>query len=153
MNEEKEKKETPANPPFQTPKRKRWKLVLLGFVILFCGMVIGAGITFQAGSVLMFRALSPRGEMAEHVTKRIARDLALTDEQRSQVAKIVARRVSVLRDILTDASSKIKEDFGALHDEVVPVLTEEQKTKWEKHYKKMERVIARINRRLISNRK
>jgi hypothetical protein len=153
MSEGKERKENPVNALSQTPRKRRWKSVLLGLVILFCGMIIGSGITFHVGNVLMFRALSPRGEMAEHVTKRIARDLALTAEQKAQVSKIVAHRISVFRDILTDASAKIKGDLESLHDEVVPILTEEQKLKWEKHYQKMEKVILRINRRLVPDRR
>ncbi len=153
MSEEKEIKESPVNTPPQTRKKNRWKSVLLGLVILFCGMVIGAGITFHAGNVMMFRAISPGGEMAERVTKHIDRDLDLTDEQRSQVAKIVAHRVSAFKNILIDAYARIKEEFESLHDEVAPILTEEQKLKWEKHYKKIQKVITRIHKKLPPERK
>ena len=153
MSEEKEIKESPVNTPSQTPKRNRWKLVLLGLVILFCGMVLGAGITFHAGHVMMFRVISPSGKMAERVTKHIDRDLGLTDEQRSQVAGIVAHRVSAFKNILIDTYPRIKEQFELLHDEVAPILTEEQKLKWEKHYKKLEKVITRIHKRLPPDRK
>jgi hypothetical protein len=153
MIEEKEKKENPVNTPSQTPKKRPWKSVLLGLVILFCGMVIGAGITFHAGPVMMFHAIRPGDEIAERVTKRIDRDLDLTDEQRSQVAKIVAHRISVFKSILTDAYTRIKEQFELLHDEVVPILSAEQKLKWEKHYKKMQKVITRIHKRLSPDRK
>jgi hypothetical protein len=153
MSEEKEIKESPVNTPSQTPKKSRWKWVLLGLAILFCGMVIGAGVTFHAGHVMMFRAISPRGDMAERVTKHIDRDLHLTDQQRTQVAKIVAHRVSAFKTILIDAYAGIKEQFELLHDEVAPILTDEQKLKWERRYKKMQRVIARIHRRLPPDRK
>jgi hypothetical protein len=116
-------------------------------------MVIGAGITFHAGNVMMFRAIRPGGEMAERVTRHIDRDLHLTDEQRSQVAKIVAHRVSAFKNILIDAYARIKGEFELLHDEVAPILTEEQKLKWEKHYKKMQKVITRIHKRLPPDRK
>ena len=61
MSEEKEINESPVNSPSQTPKKSRWKLVLLGLVIFFCGMVIGAGVTFHGGHVMIFRAMSPGG--------------------------------------------------------------------------------------------
>jgi adenylate kinase family enzyme len=154
MSEEKEIKESPVNTPTQTRKKSRWKLILLGLVILFCGMVIGAGITFHAGNVMMFRAISQNGEMAERVTKHIDRDLDLTDEQRFQVAKIVAHRISVFKNILIDdAYPRIKEQFELLHGEVASILTEEQKIKWEKHYEKMQKVIIRIHKRLLPDRK
>jgi hypothetical protein len=153
MSEGKEVKENPVNTPSQTLKKSRWKLALLGLVIFFCGMVIGAGITFHAGSVMMFRAISPRGEMAERVTKHIDRDLDLTDEQRSQVAKIVAHRISASKNILIDAYVRIEEEFELLHDEVAPILTEQQKLRWEKHYKKLKGVITRIHKRLLPDRK
>ena len=148
MSKEKELKERPANNPSQTSKKRRWKLVLLGLVILFCGMVIGAGITFHLGNAMMFHALSPGSEMAERVMKRIERDLDLTDDQRPRVAEIVVHRVSELKSIFMDASIRINEQFMLLHDEVAQIISEEQKLKWEKHYKKMQKVITRIHKRL-----
>jgi len=153
MNKGKELKESSANTPPQTPKKRGWKLVLLGLVILFCGMVIGAGITFHVGNVMMFHAITPGDEIAERVTKRIDRDLDLTDEQRPQVSEIVAHRVSAFKNILLDAYTRIKAQFELLHDEVAPILSEEQKLKWEKHYKKMQKVITRIHKRLSSDQK
>jgi adenylate kinase family enzyme len=91
--------------------------------------------------------------MAERVTKHIDRDLGLTDEQRSQVAGIVAQRVSAFKNILIDTYPRIKEQFELLHDEVAPILTEEQKLKWEKRYKKLEKVITRIHKKLPPDRK
>jgi hypothetical protein len=137
------------NPLSQSSKRGRWKLAFWGLVILFCGMVIGAGITFHAGHVLIFRAIIPSDAMARHATQRIARDLDLTDSQRTQVAKIFAHRVSVSKGILVDAFPRIEEQFDLLRDEVTPVLTEEQKAKWEKSQKRMQRVLTRIHRRLL----
>jgi hypothetical protein len=148
MNEEKERKETQVSAPPQAQKRIRWKMVLLGVVILLCGMVIGAGITFHVGNVMIFRAMSPGSGMGEHITKRINRDLRLTDEQRSQVAKIVAHRVAAVKSILMDAYPRIKDQFELFHDEVTPLLTEEQRLKWERHYQKMQKVTTRIQKRL-----
>lgn len=143
-----EMKETGVNPPSRAPKKRRWKFALLGLVILLCGMIIGAGITFHAGNVMMFHALSPDGETADRITKRIARKLDLTEEQRSRVSKIVAQRVSAYKGVLIEAYPRIKEQVELLHDEVAPLLTEDQKVKWEKHYKGMQRVVKRIHQRL-----
>jgi hypothetical protein len=151
MNDEKGIK--PVNTPSRSLRRGRWKLVLLGLVILFCGIIIGAGITFRVGHVMIFRAASPRGDLAERLTKRIDRDLHLTDEQRAQVAQIVALRVGAFKGILTEAYVRTKEEFELFHDEVVPILTEEQKLKWEKGYKKIQKVFTRIHKRLPPDRK
>ena len=145
--------ESPMNSQPQAPKRSRWKLVVLGLVIFFCGIVIGAGGTFHAEHRMIFRAMSTRGELAERITKHIDRDLRLTEQQRPEIAKIVADRVSALRGILMDAYMRIKEQFALLHDQVVPILSGEQKAKWEKHYEKMRKVITRIQKRLPSDRK
>jgi RNA 3'-terminal phosphate cyclase len=149
MNKEKEFKEKSANTSSQSSKKRSWKLVLLGMVILFCGMVIGSGITFHLGNVMMFHAVSPGGEMAERVMKRIDRRLDLTDSQRARVSEIVAHRVSVFKSIFMDSHIRIKEQFELLHDEIAQVLSKEQKLKWEKHYKKMQKVITRIHKRLL----
>ncbi len=101
-------------------------MALWGLVILFGGMVIGAGITFHAGQAIIFRAITPSDEMALRVTEHIARDLGLTDEQRPQVAKIVTRRVSAFKSIFMDAFPGIKEQFELLRDEVAPKQREER---------------------------
>jgi hypothetical protein len=108
---------------------------------------------FQAGHVMTFYARSPAGEMAERITKRIDRELDLTDEQRSQVAKIVAQRVFAFKNTFNDAYFRIKEEFELLHDEVAPILSDEQKLKWEKRYKKMQKVMTRIHKRYLSDQK
>ncbi len=144
--------ESLMNPPSPSSKKSRWKLALWGLVILFGGMVIGAGITFHAGQAIIFRAITPSDEMALRVTEHIARDLGLTDEQRPQVAKIVTRRVSAFKSIFMDAFPGIKEQFELLRDEVAPILTEEQKAKWEKSHKRMQKVITRIHQRLLRDR-
>jgi hypothetical protein len=153
MNNGHDTKEKPMNSPSQTPKKRGWKLILLGVVIFFCGMVIGAGITFHAGHLMMFRAMNPQGRLAERITKHIDRDLHLTGEQKDQVGKIVADRVSAFRTILMESYGKITEQFALLNDQVVPILTEEQKAKWEEHHRKMQNVITRIQKRLPPDRK
>jgi hypothetical protein len=145
MSEEKESRESSVNLPSQAPKKRRWKLVLLGLIILFCGMVIGAGITFHMGSVMIFRAMGPGDGMAERIAKRIDRDLGLTEAQRTQVAEIVARRVSAFKRLLTEIYPRIKGQVTLLHDEIAPILTEEQKLKWAKHCKRMQEVITQIH--------
>ncbi len=148
MSEEKEMKETQVEAPPRAAKRSRWKFALLGLVILLCGMVIGAGITFHAGRVMMSRALSPDRGMAEYVMKRLDRNLGLTDEQKSQVSRIVAQRVSAFRGILWETCPRVKEQVDLLHDEIAPLLTEEQKLKWEKQHAKIQGVLTRIQKRL-----
>ncbi len=149
MSEEKEIKEIRVKTPPQAPKKRRWKLALWGLVILLCGMVIGAGITFHLGGAMLFRLAGPDGKMAEHITKRIDRDLHLTAEQRSQVAKIVDHRVSAFKSILNEAYPRIKEQFELMHVEVTPLLTPEQKLKWEKRHKRVQKVFTRIHKTLL----
>ncbi len=148
MSEGRETKEIRVNTPPQAPKKRRWKLALWGLVILLCGMVIGAGITLHVGGFMIFRAMTPDGKTAEHITKRIDRDLDLTDQQKSQVSQIVAHRVSAFKSILIEDYPRIKEQFELMHTEVASLLTEEQKLKWEKHYKKVQKVLTRIHKRL-----
>lgn len=149
MSEQKEMKDIRVNTPPQPPKRRRWKLALWGLVILLCGMVIGAGITLHAGSFMILHVIGRDSKMAEHITKRIDRDLDLTDEQRSQVSKIVSHRVFEFKSILIEDYPRIKEQFELMHTEVALLLTEKQKLKWEKHYKKVQKVFSRIHKRLL----
>jgi len=149
MSDGEEIKESPVNNAPPTRKRRRWKSALLGLVILFCGIVIGAGITLHAGSLLLLHAVGPEVKIAQRVTRHLDRDLDLTDEQRAQVVKIVGRRISAFQHIVIDAHARAKEEYELLHDEVAAILTGEQKISWEKHYKKMQEASTRIHKRLL----
>lgn len=137
---EKETQDHPANAP---PKKRRWKVILLGLVILFCGMIIGGGLTLHIGHLMIFHALNPGDEMASHISRRIDRKLDLTETQRSQVNQIVDRRVAAFKEILNEAYPQIQEQIQLMHDEVDRVLTEKQKVKWEEHIDNMKRRLER----------
>jgi adenylate kinase family enzyme len=108
-------------------------------------MVIGAGVALFAGHQMLSKALQPGHEMATHLTRRIERKLDLTDAQKIQVQKIVDERVAAFRGILGDVYPDILEQFELLRTEVGRLLTEEQKIKWEAHYRKIrEKVLSHM---------
>ncbi|MEW5803881.1 MAG: hypothetical protein AB1847_17440 [bacterium] len=127
----------PGNMPSHYQHPRRWKSFVWGFVILFSGMIIGAGISLYAGHAMLFQAIHSENKMAEHITRRIAWKVDLTPEQRKQVEIIVRARVAGFREIIDAVYPQVEGQFELLHQEVKSLLTAEQKVKWEKHYKKM----------------
>ncbi|MEW6379337.1 MAG: hypothetical protein AB1611_06995 [bacterium] len=89
------------------------------------------------GHAMLFQALHSGNKMAEHITRRIAWKVDLTPQQRKQVEIIVRTGVAGFREIIDSVYLQVEEQFELLHQEVNSLLTEEQKVKWEKHYKKM----------------
>lgn len=137
MNENSRFFHDPSEPSFPVAGRGRFKSFLLGVLILFFGMVIGAAATLFVGHQMLSKALQPGHEMATHLTRGIERKLDLNDAQKIQVRKIVDARVAAFRGILGDVYPKILGQFELLHTEVGQLLTEEQKIKWEAHYEKI----------------
>jgi Skp family chaperone for outer membrane proteins len=119
------------------PPHKHGKTLLLGFTILFCGMIIGAGLTIYFGHLMLLQAFQSSDEMAVHLTKRIAWEVDLRATQQEQVQKIVRARLDDFRSIYETVYPRIEEQFEQLHQEVKKILDDKQQEKWEAHYRKM----------------
>jgi LPS O-antigen subunit length determinant protein (WzzB/FepE family) len=141
MNENNRSILDPPEPSPPVARKGRYKSALLGVLILFFGMVIGAGVVLYAGHKVLYKALHPGHEMAEHLTRRIDRKLDLTDAQETQVRKIVNLRVAAFRGVLVEAYPEILEQFDLLRTDVEQLLTEEQAVKWKAHYQNIRKRI------------
>jgi len=104
-----------------------WVGMVLGALILVCGMAIGSG-----GTVLW---IGHRMKQLEHgpermpieLAERVRTSLELSDEQAGRVAGILRRRHEALMKLHRDT---LKGELDALRAEVASVLTPEQAKRW-----------------------
>ena len=129
----------PKTPPALRRKRGTWRRVLLGLVILVCGMFIGAG-----GGLILVRHVARRA--AEHpervpprATARLTKVLSLSEEQATEVEAIIARRLGALDRIKRDAMPHVAEELEGARAEIEAVLNDEQKIEWRKRWKRIRR--------------
>jgi hypothetical protein len=126
--------------PISPPKKKfRWKNILKGAAILFCGMIIGAVITAHVGHRVMFKLLGDPEHMTEKTTHMIERKLDLTSEQTEQVREIISRHAVIISDEFKGSHKRLRDEFELIYIEVSEVLDEKQKLKWKKHHDKMKK--------------
>jgi len=125
--------------PAAKPKRRLWVSVLLWFVILGSGFVIGAGATLIAIRNGVLHRIHHPDEIPPRVAARLQRDLDLSDEQTQQVAEILRRRQMALQSIRRQWQPQVEQQLDLLQEEVGEVLGEEQQEKWETRFNQFRR--------------
>jgi hypothetical protein len=111
---------------------RRIRSLLLGAVILVCGILIGAGLTTHILWGRLLHKARHHEQMAERMTGRMIRDLDLTEEQAAQVRQIIEERLEAIRAIHEDARPRAEAELQRLHEEVAVLLTAEQAERWER---------------------
>jgi len=129
----------PAAPP--TPPKRRfpfWRQALLGFIILLCGIMIGAGGTVLVGRRVMLRASTRQpAQVRDAIVRRMSRRLHLTPTQQTQVREIVGRHLDRLNEIRGDSRRQVQQEMDSLRDEVSQVLTPDQARAWQAQFDRM----------------
>ena len=122
-----DERESPIRGPTRRP---RWRGVVLGLVILLCGIVIGAG----AAAIIMPRQLSRdfafSRQRAQAMMVRTTEDLGLSPEQSRQVERIIAKRLRAVDGIRADNRARVQEQIELMKGEVMAVLDQRQAQLW-----------------------
>lgn len=119
------------------PHPRRWLMWLLMFVMLFSGMVIGAG---GAAIVIRSQVISHLHEperMPERATKMLARRLDLSDEQTAEVKQILVYRQQELLAIRRETLPRVNEQLDQVEQEIAAVLINEQRTKFAADFQRL----------------
>jgi hypothetical protein len=107
--------------------------------------------TFVAGAVAgVFgaRAFPPKppprppretGAMSERILKRWTTDFHLSEEQVAKIKPILKTVETEVSGIHQENEGRMKGSFERMHQQVLPLLDDEQKRLFEEHRKKMER--------------
>lgn len=116
-----------------------WRQLVLGLVILLCGIAIGAGGGLLLGRKALVHTIRGRDPNPRELTGRMGQRLNLTAEQRKQVEAIVAERMGAVRKIREDSRPRISEQMQLMQKEVAEVLSDEQKAEWRKWFREVQR--------------
>jgi uncharacterized membrane protein len=128
----------PLFPPAPAPPRSRvWPEVLLGLVILLCGIIIGAGGTVLVGRVFLVPGQPDRTsrEIARHVSQR----LDLSPDQQKQVRQIVRQHIERVNQIRESGRQEAEKELALMRDDVAKVLTPEQAQAWRTEFERVRR--------------
>jgi hypothetical protein len=119
--------------------------IIFGIIILICGMVIGAGgvIIFGQKYILHF---IPKDPQPKNIVERINKRLDLSDKQRIEVEKIVAKWFPTVENNI----QQTRDYMYQIEDEIAEVLDENQKIKWRKRTEQLRRPFPNAHKRSIS---
>jgi len=124
-------------------KKITFKKFAVGVAILLCGMLLGSALTIHAGNRIMLEAIGKPEKMADHMTRRLTRDLDLSESQKQQVGEIINKRAKSVSGILSETHPRMEEQFELMHREVREVLDDNQKKKFDGIYQGMKEKFER----------
>jgi hypothetical protein len=125
----------PSSPvKLPTPRRKRWRGVLLGVVILVCGIVIGAGGTVIVVHRALSHAIHHPEEASERASQRLRRKLDLTEEQTARVKSIIAARQQKIQALRRQWQPLVEDELLGLREDVAAVLEPEKAKRWRERF-------------------
>ncbi len=124
------------------------KFIFLSMLILGALNFASAQQSEEQGDDKPERKMPTPKEMADRETQRYKKDLVLTDEQTAKVSEINLKYNGQFMEIIADAKAsgdystvrnKMEGVMMAKNNEIKPLLSTEQKVKFEKLVKKMKR--------------
>ena len=124
--------------PLPRSSRSRTRAVVLGLLILLCGMVIGSGLTLKILWDRVLYASEHPGQAPRRITERLQKRLDLTDAQAQAVRAVSTRRYMALESIRREIRPQVEAEFETLRAEVEAVLDEEQGRRWNEMYRAMQ---------------
>ena len=135
--------------PEQLPTASALKPVLMSALILFSGIIIGAGLTLIiTGDSGTQKSLPPGPEyMSGRMVERIVRELKLSPEQHEQLKPIIQKRMKAMDDIRSQARPQINNELKLMNEEIIAILDEGQKQIWEDKVKKMQKHFTQMRQR------
>lgn len=119
------------------PRRKRWRSVLFGIVILLCGIAIGAG-----GAVIVIRhvvlhAIQHPEEAPQRMTNRVRRMLDLSEHQAAEVKKILTERQKAILGLRRQIQPQVENELDKAKEDVAAILKPEQAKKWRERFDRL----------------
>jgi Spy/CpxP family protein refolding chaperone len=132
------------NGPRETPPapagRRAWRRSLvLGTVILLCGMAIGSVITAVVVEPRPVHGMRRSDRLPERIVQEMQEKYNLTDEQKRQLLAIFEEHGKKLSDIRAEVQPRVDAEHEALRRGVEAVLKPEQAEQWRKEFEQMRR--------------
>lgn len=116
------------------PRRKRWRAILFGAIILLGGIAIGAGGTV----IVLHRALTyaiHHPEVApERVSERIRRKFDLSQGQTARVKSIIAARQKNLQALRRQWQPHAEKELDGIREDVASILEPDKARRWRERF-------------------
>ena len=111
----------------------------IGVILLFIfGMIAGVAVTLTFEGFVIKRALANPDRGWDILSRRMSRDLGLTDEQKDQVRIILENTREELFKIREQAAPQVDAGLENSRAEIEKILTPEQKDKFDRVYSRLQ---------------
>ena len=111
------------------------KTIIALVLIFIFGFLAGVGATVITGKRIIKNAIENPGKARVQLIHRMSRQYRLDDDQKQAITTILDDQASELSGIFLGVAPEIEETLARNHDRIVAELNDEQKIKFEKHYK------------------
>ncbi len=128
--------------PLELPvprKRRPWRSLLLGLIILLCGILIGAGITVITLQKAVLYAIHHPEQVPNRLTERLRGKLHLSDDQAKKIRAILNERQHAFQALRRATRPKVERELDRLREEVAAVLDVNQARKWRQRFDRLRR--------------
>lgn len=105
----------------------KWQLALGVIVVFFAGLA--TGLFAGAWHMHHFFVVGPSAELAGRMREHFRHELRLSPEQFTQIGPIIDRMAQRLGTIRTDTGRRVAETMRESRDEMIPLLTPEQRVR------------------------
>ncbi len=123
--------------PVRTPrgvKCRRWRCAATLLAVFVCGVVVGSAATVYVINERFYLRSKEPASIPERLTRRLRREIDLTDPQAQQVQDILTRRMMQIMEIREQVRPQMEAQFQAVRHEVAQVLAGDQVQRWEQWF-------------------
>lgn len=124
-------------PSLVRPRRRWWRSLLVGIAILFCGMLIGSGLTMRVLWNRVTDIVQHPDQLPQRITQRVNRFLDLTPEQQTKVQDILAKRQLSIEALRRQVYPNIQSEMDGLRDDVAAILNPDQARRWKERFEQL----------------
>lgn len=117
-------------PAATPPRRARWLLLLVLLVVFVSGGIVGGGSTDYMHRSGWVRLMRRPGEVPDRVMQMLRGKLDLSDEQATQVDKIVRDRHREIEKLRAEVQPRIDRQIDEMQSEIDALLNNEQRDRW-----------------------
>jgi len=133
VGETAESNPSPGRKRMSQRRKQIYMQIIVGLVILFCGLVIGAG-----GAIIQLKnkmvPMGPRPPL-DAIVEDIQSRYDLTPEQTKQVEDVFGTQRKTMQALFEQFGQKVDAEFQKLNVEMKEILSPEQYARWEQDFR------------------